>query len=391
MQEQYNTRQLLSLGAVIALTPALRLFPTQAASIAGRAGWLAPLAALPLALVWARAMALLTGTMQPGEQLPDLLLRLGGKRLGKPALALFAAWCLTYAAFVLRSGADRLVGTVYPGASPALFSQLMGLTALLAALSTPRSLARIGRMLLPLLFGVLGLLLFFALLSVDFHNLFPLSPSDLWPVAKTAPVPLDIVAGSGTALCFLAGGLKERGPGFPALAKWSALLCAGLSLLSAAVIGAFGAPLTAQLARPFFVLVRTLVFFRTVERGARGGPGGDAVDLPGLSDGGAVFLGRAVRSASALRLSPGYENARPPRFYRGARADLGLWGCGDHSLALPCTRAAPARTLVHRLYPLRKSGLCVWVSSTIIYCRKKDTEKIKAARPGGSAQNNLIL
>ena len=358
MQEQYNTRQLLSLGAVIALTPALRLFPTQAASIAGRAGWLAPLAALPLALVWARAMALLTGTMQPGEQLPDLLLRLGGKRLGKPALALFAAWCLTYAAFVLRSGADRLVGTVYPGASPALFSQLMGLTALLAALSTPRSLARIGRMLLPLLFGVLGLLLFFALLSVDFHNLFPLSPSDLWPVAKTAPVPLDIVAGSGTALCFLAGGLKERGPGFPALAKWSALLCAGLSLLSAAVIGAFGA---------------------------------DAVDLPGLSDGGAVFLGRAVRSASALRLSPGYENARPPRFYRGARADLGLWGCGDHSLALPCTRAAPARTLVHRLYPLRKSGLCVWVSSTIIYCRKKDTEKIKAARPGGSAQNNLIL
>ena len=266
MQEQYNTRQLLSLGAVIALTPALRLFPTQAASVAGRAGWLAPLAALPPALVWARAMALLTDTMQPGEQFPDLLLRLGGKRLGKPALALFAAWCLTYAAFVLRSGADRLVGTVYPGASPALFSQLMGLTALLAALSTPRSLARIGRMLLPLLFGVLGLLLFFALLSADFRNLFPLSPSDLWPVAKTAPVPLDIVAGSGTALCFLAGGLKERGPGFPALAKWSGLLCAGLSLLSAAVIGAFGAPLTAQLARPFFVLVRTLVFFRTVER-----------------------------------------------------------------------------------------------------------------------------
>ena len=266
MHENYNTRQLLSLGAVIALTPALRLFPTQAASIAGRAGWLAPLAALPLALVWARAMALLLEAMLPGEQLPDLLLRLGGKTLGKPALVVFTAWCLTYAAFVLRSGADRLVGTVYPGASPALFSQLMGLAALAAALSTPRSLARMGRMLLPLLYGVLGLLLFFALLSADFHNLFPLSSSDLWPMAKTAPVPLDIVAGSGTSLCFLAGGLKKRGPDFSALAKWSVLLCLGLSLLSAAVIGAFGAPLAAQLARPFFVLVRTLVFFRTVER-----------------------------------------------------------------------------------------------------------------------------
>ena len=266
MQENYNARQLLSLGAVIALTPALRLFPARAAAIAGRAGWLAPLVALPLALVWARAMALLLETMQPGEQLPDTLLRLGGRHLGKPALALFAAWCLTYAAFVLRSGADRLVGTVYPGASPALFSQLMGLVALAAALSTPRSFARMGRMLLPLLFGVLGLLLFFALLSADWSNLFPISDEDIWPLIKTAPLPLNIAAGSGTALCFLAGGLKERRLGFPALAKWSALLCAGLSVLSAAVIGTLGAPLTGQLARPFFVLVRTLVFFRTVER-----------------------------------------------------------------------------------------------------------------------------
>lgn len=266
MHEQYNTRQLLSLGAVIALTPALRLFPARSAELAGRAGWLAPLAALPLALMWARAMVLLLDTMLPGEQLPDLLLRLGGKHLGRPALALFTGWCLVYAAFVLRSGADRLVGTVYPGVSSALFSQLMGLIALAAALSTPRALVRMGRMLLPLVFGVLGLLLFFALLHADWGNLFPLSPADLWPLIRTAPVPLDIVAGSGTALCLLTGGLKDRSPGFSALARWAALLCAGLSLVSAAVIGAFGAPLTAQLARPFFVLVRTLVFFRTVER-----------------------------------------------------------------------------------------------------------------------------
>ena len=57
MREQYNMRQLLSLGTVIALTPALRLFPARAAQLAGRAGWLAGLAALPLALGWAWAMA----------------------------------------------------------------------------------------------------------------------------------------------------------------------------------------------------------------------------------------------------------------------------------------------------------------------------------------------
>ena len=145
-------------------------------------------------------------TKKQGEHFPDLILRLGGK----PALSLFTGWTFLYAAFVLRSGADRLVGTVYPGASPALFSQLMGLIALLAALSTPRTLARIGRMLLPILYGVLGLLLFFAFTSVDLGNLLPVGVSDVWPVLKATPMPLDILAGTGTALCFLAGGSSQN-------------------------------------------------------------------------------------------------------------------------------------------------------------------------------------
>ena len=251
MREQYNMRQLLSFGTVIALTPALRLFPAKAAQLAGRAGWLAGLAALPLAVGCAWAMGRLLQELRPGEQLPDLLLRLGGKRFGRSALGVFCLWCLVYAAFVLRSGADRLVGTIYPGASPLLFSQLMGFVALAAALSTPRSLVRMGRMLLPLLTGVLLILLTSAFLSADLGNLLPLGSDDLWPLIKTAPVPLDIAAGDRL---------------FPALGVWAAGLCVLLTLLSTAVIGVFGAPLTAQLARPFFVLVRTLRFFRTLER-----------------------------------------------------------------------------------------------------------------------------
>ena len=71
---------------------------------------------------------------------------------------------------------------------------------------------------------------------------------------------------TGTALCFLAGGVKDEGLRFSRFSVWAAGLCVLTSLLCAAVTGAFGAPLTAQLARPFFVLVRTLSFFRTVER-----------------------------------------------------------------------------------------------------------------------------
>ena len=44
------------------------------------------------------------------------------------------------------------------------------------------------------------------------------------------------------------------------------MLCLLLTLLNLALLGSFGAELAATLSRPFFVLVRTLVFFRTVER-----------------------------------------------------------------------------------------------------------------------------
>lgn len=266
MEQNYNVRQLLSLGAVIALVPALRLYPAEAAAVAGRAAWLCPLAALPLLLGWVWAAARFLALREKGEYLPDLLLRLGGRRLGKPALALFALWTLIYAGFVLRSGADRLVGTVYPAASPALFCQAMGLLGLAAALSSPRTLVRLGRMLLPLLLGVLLALIGAALLSADIGKLWPLTPEELARSARAALVPLDILAGSGTALCFLAGGLSDEAGLRPALAKWMLLGTALLTLLGAAVTGAFGAELTARLARPLFVLVRTLVFFHTVER-----------------------------------------------------------------------------------------------------------------------------
>ena len=265
MESSLSRRQLLALGTVSFLAPALRFYPSESVALAGRAAWTAALLALPLMLGYCLFLTRLLALRREGQGLAELTRRLGGG-FGPVLLGLAALWALLYASFVLRSGADRLVGTVYPGASPLLFSQLMGLIALAAALSSPRTLVRMGRMLLPLLFGVLGALLFCALLKASPGNLLPVGAESVLPLAKALPLPLDICAGAGTALCFLAGGLREKEPRFSVLAMWTAGICALLTLVSAAVIGQLGADLTAQLARPFFVLVRTLVFFRTVER-----------------------------------------------------------------------------------------------------------------------------
>ena len=86
--QRFSTLQLLSLGTVAVLFPALRLFPAQTAEEAGRAGWLCAFAALPLCLGYALFLKRLQALTREGELLPEALPRLLGKRLGKAALLL---------------------------------------------------------------------------------------------------------------------------------------------------------------------------------------------------------------------------------------------------------------------------------------------------------------
>lgn len=261
-ERNIERRQLLSLGVLLFLAPALRLFPAEAAASAGRAAWLTPLAALPMLLFYAAFLTKLLSLRREGEALPELL----GRVAGWPALALTSLWLLLYTAFVLRAGADRFVGTIYPRASYAVFAEIMGALALAGALAGPRALARVGRMLLPFVLGILLLLLAISLRTVRLDNLWPLYPRDLPGLARGALAPLDVAAGAAAALCFPARAGKHSPHAQRTLTLWMAALCALLTLLALAVTGSLGHELTSELSRPFFVLVRTLTFFRTVER-----------------------------------------------------------------------------------------------------------------------------
>lgn len=56
----------------------------------------------------------------------ELILRTLGPIAGKITLAVLSLWFLIYGGFVLRSGADRFIVTIYPSSGPAAFSVTMG-------------------------------------------------------------------------------------------------------------------------------------------------------------------------------------------------------------------------------------------------------------------------
>ena len=265
-KKEFDRRALYALGTVVALAPALRLLPTQSVALAGRCAWLSSLAALPALLVYAPFLYKLMEKRADGEGLSELTLRLLGKKAGAAALCVMSAWFILYAGFVLRSGSDRLIVTVYPSASPALFTLVMTIPVLLAILGRRRSIVRAAQLIRPLVLGVLLVILFFAMLSLKTENLLPVTVSDIVPILKGSVAAVDVTAAVMYALCLLEGGTEKEDRGIGSFIWWIVRLLLLFTLLCVAIVGVFGAELTGRLSHPFFVLVRNLVFFRTVER-----------------------------------------------------------------------------------------------------------------------------
>lgn len=265
-QKQYNHRQLFSLALMIMLVPALRLFPTRATEIAGRACWLSPLVSLPFIFAWLYFLYKFISLRQKDEALPQLTLRLLGKKLGLAALIIQFIWLTVYAGFVLRSGADRLIVTIYPKTSASVFSVTMGILGLFASLLSARTLVRTAGLIRPILMTVLFLILIFAFFDIDIDNLLPVSVSDLPSVALAALLPFDIVSVAAYAVCFYTAELSEEKGRLGSLFLWAGLCLLIITLLDITITGTFGAELSSRLSRPFFVLVRNLVFFNSIER-----------------------------------------------------------------------------------------------------------------------------
>ena len=147
--KRITAHQWTLMSSLLLLGPALRLLPRAAAEQAGRAAWLGALPALPLLLLYARFLSRFWETRPAGTGLAEAAMQVLGPRWGAVALYALSGWLLFYGGFVLRSGADRLVVTVYPQSAPAVFTLSMGLCCLIAALGSARSLARTAAMLWP--------------------------------------------------------------------------------------------------------------------------------------------------------------------------------------------------------------------------------------------------
>lgn len=265
-KDSFDRGQLIALCTVIVLVPALRLFPSVATQFAGRAAWLsAPAAFLPVLLYILFISDFMERRME-GEGLAELYIRALGPVAGKIMLGLSALWFLFYGGFMLRSGADRFITTIYPNSSSPFFSVTMGILGTAAAMGAVRSLVRVAKMVQPLVLGVLLLVLITALFSVDMSNLLPVTKHDTLPVAKGGIAAVNVLTAVLYLVCFVEGLTPKRSGRVRSFSFWALGIAVLMGVISFDIIGNFGPELSASLTQPFFSLVRNIVFFRTLER-----------------------------------------------------------------------------------------------------------------------------
>ena len=261
-----SQNQLCVTAFVLMLSPALRLFPAEAAASAGGAAWLAGLLAFLPAALYLFFFFRVLRLRREGEGLCELLARALPGRTGRMALLVLALWLAVYAGFVLRSGADRFIIAVYPNAPVGFFVLSMAAAALTASFASYRDAARTAKLVFPAVGGVLALVLLAALGQVRGENLVLLRAADASGLLRGALPGLDVLVWAIYVPAFALGEVQKGCFSFSRLLAALAGSCAVLALMSADVVGSFGAPLAASLSWPFFSLVRNLVFFRSIER-----------------------------------------------------------------------------------------------------------------------------
>ena len=252
--KKISLRQFSIIFILSILSPAIRLFPAQAARISG--GWLTPV----IAVVGFIALAVILGCLfkRNGESnLGDLCEKILGKPVGKAVMLVFFVWVMLLAAVYVRFFAHRILISVMPETS---MEFLIGGMLLLTFFSVRGGIASIGRLgeflfnIFMLIFVVTAVLLLF---EVNVVNLFPIGPGDIEPIIGSSYTFLS-VWGYFLLMFFFADRVNNIDKMKKNYLQTALIICATAVVIIFVTVGALGAGTVQRLGLPFFSAVKNL-------------------------------------------------------------------------------------------------------------------------------------
>ena len=266
MKINRDRRQLMALIFVSSLAPAVRLMPKFNTQTAGSAGWISPVLALPFLVLYVWFLSAFLAERRSGEGLGEMIMRTNGRAFGSVVLGGTAAFLIFCCGFILRSGAERFICTIYPAGNAWPFVIVMFALGLAAALGPRKALLRSARIFSPILVAVLLLVLIFALTNIDVNLILPLTKGKPDNLGLACLPMLEIYAGIFVYSAFFERKKERTRVRAKAYSLWLIPVCLLFCLLCAAAIGNYGSKLISRFNYPFFAMIQNVAVFKTVER-----------------------------------------------------------------------------------------------------------------------------
>ncbi len=263
--DRLTERQLTVLIFVSLLSPMIRILPTAAVTLGGRASWLSALAALPAGALLLAILRALTKNAPEGLGLADMAILGWGPVAGRIFAILCALWLTFYGGFLARSAAERLLSTVYPNGTTPVFIVTMLAVSILAAAGLTKTLSRTAEVLMPILLAVILVVLISAAPEVSGENLLPVTYRN-WKDILYGAIPIFNVTAAHAYFLFLRGYVTKTTPGKRKVFPWLGLLIFIAFAVTLFTLGTLGTNLSITMENAFFMVIRNIKVFGVVER-----------------------------------------------------------------------------------------------------------------------------
>jgi len=262
-EEKITFSQFAAAAAVSAFSPISRLLPKSALEVAGKSAWVAPLLSfLPLLLL----CTILKGLLRDEEcGLCGALESALGKWAGRVIAVILGAWVIFYGGFLIRSGAERYISTVYKDEKLWVFIFTIALVALVGALGSVRSISRMAQICAAIVGSTMVILLMLGLPDMERYYLLPVNALDAGRIGASM-LPVFNVATSWVLLTFLSGYVRPGSRCRGSILRWSAYIIMLMLVVIVATVGVLGPEMSESQQYPFFVLISNLKVFNIFER-----------------------------------------------------------------------------------------------------------------------------
>ncbi len=253
----------------VMLPVAVRTMSSRLADTAGSAGWLAPLAAIPVTLltVWV-TLRLISSRTGRWRGMAEVFCEVLGPVAGRILCLCYLVWLLVLSSYVLRLYGERFLSSIYGHMTLTPFLVILLLVAAWILHGSFAALARVNQIFFLVLTVTLLAVLLLSLEGVELTAVLPVRGRDIVPAGRAAVSVFNVVALSFYT-SFLAGSIREREPGSLRRLMWcEGGFCLFAALFQFVVTGNYGAGLAGRIELPLFTLskqIRLLGAFQRME------------------------------------------------------------------------------------------------------------------------------